>query len=48
MEAGMEEYVMEYRDFGNTGARISALGFGAMRLPEYEETESGTSGKRSP
>jgi len=25
---------MEYRDFGNTGIRISRLGFGAMRLPE--------------
>ena len=25
---------MQYCDFGNTGARVSALGFGAMRLPE--------------
>jgi len=27
---------MQYRDFGNTGLRISALGFGAMRLPEKD------------
>ncbi len=27
---------MQYRDFGNTGLRISALGFGAMRLPERD------------
>jgi len=28
---------MKYRDFGNTGIKISALGFGAMRLPEFEK-----------
>ena len=38
----MEEHLrrstehMQYRDFGNTGFRISALGFGAMRLPERD------------
>lgn len=28
---------MQYRDFGNTGVKISALGLGAMRLPEIEK-----------
>ncbi|NMB24877.1 MAG: 4Fe-4S dicluster domain-containing protein [Firmicutes bacterium] len=30
---------MQYRRFGNTGVKISALGFGAMRLPELEEKD---------
>ena len=30
---------MNYRKFGNTGEMISALGFGCMRLPEYEKDE---------
>ena len=30
---------MQYRKFGNTGVQISALGFGAMRLPEVEEKD---------
>lgn len=29
---------MFYRDFGNTGVRLSPLGFGMMRLPEDEKT----------
>ena len=28
---------MQYREYGNTGKMISALGFGAMRLPEDED-----------
>ena len=31
---------MKYRKFGNTGARVSILGFGAMRLPMTGEGES--------
>jgi len=27
---------MQYRNFGNTGIKVSILGFGAMRLPEEE------------
>lgn len=28
---------MNYREFGKTGDKISALGYGCMRLPELEE-----------
>jgi len=30
---------LKYRDFGNTGIKVSALGFGAMRLPTIGENE---------
>jgi len=28
---------MQYRDFGSTGIEVSALGFGAMRLPTKDD-----------
>lgn len=28
---------MQYRKYGNTGANVSVLGFGAMRLPQHED-----------
>ena len=28
---------MQYRPYGNTGIQVSALGFGAMRLPARED-----------
>jgi len=31
---------MIYREFGNTGIKISALSFGTMRLPEVRDGDS--------
>lgn len=30
---------MKYREHGNTGVKISSLGFGCMRLPEYKDKD---------
>ena len=31
---------MEYRELGNTGEKLSILGFGAMRLPVIDGEDS--------
>ena len=35
----MEGISVQYRQFGNTGIKVSALGFGAMRLPTTDPTD---------
>ena len=31
---------VQYRDFGNTGIKVSALGFGTMRLPMFPNSNT--------
>ena len=35
---------MRYRDFGKTGAKVSRLGFGAMRLPIKKDEDGKITG----